>query len=193
MEKRYRQVLVIIITMWIFFLIDSLVPLKSWGIIPREIAGLPGIFLAPLLHGGFSHIVSNTFPLLGLLIILSILYSELYWLVVMGGTVLGGSLVWLLGSKNIHIGASGLVFALAGFLLVKTFKENKWFFLFVGLIIFIFYSHLWLGLFPFFGGASNISYSSHWYGFISGIILAIMLKNKKSSLLVAKKTENTLG
>ena len=152
MNKRYRQVFLVIVLIWLVFLIDSFpfIELKNWGIIPREIVGLPGILIAPLLHGNINHILGNTFPLFSFLLVLSLLYRDLFWFVVLGSTLIGGSLVWLLGSKNIHIGASGLVFALAGFLLLKTFRENKFIFLIVTLLMILFYGHLWLGLIPFF-------------------------------------------
>ena len=34
------------------------------GIRPRRIDGLPGILFAPLLHGGFGHLLANSAPLL---------------------------------------------------------------------------------------------------------------------------------
>src|SRR5262245_23716053 len=37
--------------------------LGRFGVRPRELAGLPGILLAPLLHSGFSHLATNTLPL----------------------------------------------------------------------------------------------------------------------------------
>ena len=38
--------------------------LYQFGLYPREIKGLAGVFLAPLLHGSFGHLFSNTVPLL---------------------------------------------------------------------------------------------------------------------------------
>ncbi|HCZ35986.1 MAG TPA: rhombosortase, partial [Cytophagales bacterium] len=34
------------------------------GIKPRTLEGLIGIFTAPMIHGGYMHLLSNTFPLL---------------------------------------------------------------------------------------------------------------------------------
>jgi len=44
------------------------------GILPRNFSGLVGIFTSPLIHGGFSHLISNTAPLIfmGLGIFISI-------------------------------------------------------------------------------------------------------------------------
>ena len=44
-----------------FFLGHSL---RNWGILPRSFTGLIGIPLAPFIHAGFWHSLSNTIPLL---------------------------------------------------------------------------------------------------------------------------------
>ncbi len=36
--------------------------LERFGVRPRELAGLPGILLAPLLHAGFAHLIANSLP-----------------------------------------------------------------------------------------------------------------------------------
>src|SRR5687767_12149540 len=38
--------------------------LRRFGVRPRTFAGLPGILLAPLLHGGPYHLIANSLPLL---------------------------------------------------------------------------------------------------------------------------------
>ena len=38
--------------------------LTVWGILPRSLSGLIGIPLAPFIHAGFWHAVSNTIPLI---------------------------------------------------------------------------------------------------------------------------------
>lgn len=37
--------------------------LDVFGILPRQLLGLRGIFFAPFLHGGFQHLVTNSIPL----------------------------------------------------------------------------------------------------------------------------------
>src|SRR3546814_8613836 len=81
------------------------------GIEPRETDGLLGIVFAPLLHGGWGHLIANTFPalVLGFLILLSGLRT---WVgVTLVVWVIGGFGTWLTGGDNsVHIGASGLIF-----------------------------------------------------------------------------------
>jgi membrane associated rhomboid family serine protease len=37
--------------------------LERFGVRPRQLAGLPGILLAPLVHAGFTHLIANSLPL----------------------------------------------------------------------------------------------------------------------------------
>src|SRR3546814_9820799 len=90
------------------------------GIEPRETDGLLGIVCAPLLHGGWGHLIANTFPalVLGFLILLSGLRT---WVgVTLVVWVIGGFGTWLTGGDNsVHIGASGLIFGWLTYLIVR--------------------------------------------------------------------------
>src|SRR5690349_16232374 len=59
-------VLVMVAVMWVEEIVDTGLDgrLDRYGIIPREVDGLDGILFAPFLHGGFRHLVANTFPFL---------------------------------------------------------------------------------------------------------------------------------
>ena len=53
--------------MWLLELCNWLLPqlqLDSYGIRPRDISWLPGIIIAPLLHGSWAHLIANTPPLI---------------------------------------------------------------------------------------------------------------------------------
>jgi hypothetical protein len=45
-------------------------PLEQFGIIPRTVRGLLGIFFSPLLHGNMHHLLANSVPLFVLLVLL---------------------------------------------------------------------------------------------------------------------------
>src|SRR3546814_10030197 len=95
------------------------------GIEPRETDGLLGIVFAPLLHGGWGHLIANTFPalVLGFLILLSGLRT---WVgVTLVVWVIGGFGTWLTGGDNsVHIGASGLIFGWLTYLIVRGRSEG---------------------------------------------------------------------
>src|SRR5437879_13907394 len=55
-----------VVLLWLIQLLNGGLDLElqRFGVHPREFAGLPGILLAPLLHGGFPHLITNSLPLL---------------------------------------------------------------------------------------------------------------------------------
>lgn len=107
-------------TLWVVHLTNALLfsgGLVVWGIDPRTLSGLLGIFLAPLLHGGLLHILANTvfgYPLARFMM----QRSRLEFTLTTAASVLGsGGLVWLFGSA-LTIGFSGVLCGYAGYLLV---------------------------------------------------------------------------
>jgi membrane associated rhomboid family serine protease len=96
-----------------------------FGLIPRHLSGLDGVVGMPFLHGSFQHLMANTPPLLLLGALLAATVTRA--LVAMNLVVVGvgGTLVWLLGSSAIHIGASGLVFGWFGFLITRGLVDRS--------------------------------------------------------------------
>ncbi|MEY0452487.1 rhomboid family intramembrane serine protease [Proteus terrae] len=93
-------------------LINSLLPISllQWGIIPRTGEGLIGIFIAPFIHGSWSHLFSNLLPLL-ILSFLSMTQSlREYVLSSIFIIIVSGLLVWIFGRSAVHVGASGWIF-----------------------------------------------------------------------------------
>ena len=92
--------------------------LGSFGIVPHDPLGLIGVLTAPLIHGSWEHLISNTLPLLILGTLALYAYPlasrralPLIWL-------LSGVGTWLIGRESSHIGASGLGHGLMFFLFV---------------------------------------------------------------------------
>ena len=92
------------------------------GIVPRTESGLEGILWAPLLHGGFPHLIGNTLPfvIFGFLVLANglgrfVLVTAVIW-------VLSGLGVWLVApAGSITIGMSGVIFGWLTYLLVRGF------------------------------------------------------------------------
>ena len=63
--NRFQPVLILVALILVVEFVNLLLGhrLVSWGILPRTFSGLIGIPLAPLLHSGVWHAVSNTVPL----------------------------------------------------------------------------------------------------------------------------------
>jgi len=83
--------------------------LNNYGLIPREGAGLLGIFTSPLLHGSIWHFFSNIIPFALFSFLLLQHGTSRYIQVTITCTVISGILVWLFARSAVHVGASGLI------------------------------------------------------------------------------------
>ena len=108
----------IILCMWAVFIANLVLPydLNNWGIVPRTINGIPGIFCWSYLHGDFAHILGNSIALLILIPPIFAMHDEdTGFRTVVGLGVAAGAVNWLIGSPSVHVGASGMVYALAAY------------------------------------------------------------------------------
>ena len=166
-----------IIAIWGVFLLDRVLPLEQFGLVPRQISGLTGIVTMPFLHANLQHIMNNTIPLTVLLLLLagSRADSRIVVLLIM---VLGGFLLWLFWrSYSLHIGASGLVFGLASFLMVSGLLERRLVPMLISVLVaFLYGTSLLAGLVPWQPG---VSWDGHLFGGIAGALVAwLLVKNK---------------
>lgn len=144
--------------------------LDTAGVRPRDPDGLDGILFAPLLHGGWNHLLANTGPLLvfGFLILLA---GVVRWLLVTGVVwVVGGAGVWLTGGENtIHIGASVLAFGWLLFLLVRGAFSRSTRQVLLGVVLLLVYGGLLWGVLP---GQPGASWQGHLFGALGGFLAA---------------------
>jgi membrane associated rhomboid family serine protease len=173
-REEIRGVLVFVGSIWAVFLVSLVFPsLDHYGVIPRTTVGLVGIPAMPFLHANLHHIVSNTVPLVVLLLLLSGSRAE-SWEVVAIIAILGGALLWVFGRTAIHIGASGLVSGLTAFLILSGFLEQRIVPLLIALVVgFLYGGSLVLGVLPRIG--SVVSWDGHLCGAIAGGLVAYAL------------------
>ena len=88
----------------------------SHGVLPRTFSGLQGILFSPFIHQDFSHLINNTYPLIILGGILFYFYKELGLQIFLWLFFIAGIWLWAIGRPSFHIGASGMVYALASFI-----------------------------------------------------------------------------
>jgi membrane associated rhomboid family serine protease len=178
MKNSITRALMIVASFWAVFIINELVIIdfNQFGIIPRRTEGLKGILFAPFLHGDFGHLMSNTVPMLVLTTVLFWFYRRVALRVLLLSTIMGGTLVWIFGRSAFHIGASGVVFALVGFLIASGIFRKKIKALLIAIIIFLLYGGVVWGVLP---TQPGVSWESHLFGFISGIFLAYVFRESK--------------
>jgi membrane associated rhomboid family serine protease len=143
--------------------------LNAFGIVPREASGIPGIALGPLLHMDFKHFCANLLPLAVLGFLLGRLLPGHFWWVVGALVAGGGVLVWLLGRRRNHIGASGLIYGLLGFLTLHGFLAGNWLSVGISAALLVLYSGLLWGVLP---TTARTSWESHLFGLAVGLALA---------------------
>ena len=89
--------------------------------------------------------------------------------------ILGGALVWLMGSSAIHIGASGLVFGWFGFLIVRAIVDRSPTTLGAAVVVALVYGSIIWGVLP---GQPGVSWEAHLFGALAGAGAAILLRNQ---------------
>src|SRR5579863_9541452 len=99
--------------------------LGAFGLVPRTTKGLVGIFTMPFLHASFSHLLTNLSALVVLLGFMFAFHSKRLAEVVIRVIAVGGVLLWLFGRPANHVGASGLIYGLAAFVLVSGIVQRK--------------------------------------------------------------------
>ncbi|GAA1023976.1 MULTISPECIES: rhomboid family intramembrane serine protease [Amycolatopsis] len=153
-------------------LLDVILPgeFTHGGILSRDASSLDGILWAPLLHAGWSHLFSNTVPVL----IFSFLamaagigrfavVTAIIWLV-------SGLGVWLVGPSNAYtVGASGLAFGWLAYLLVRGLFHRSLAQIAVAVVLLGIWSGMLWGLLP---GNPGISWQGHLFGALAGILAA---------------------
>lgn len=147
--------------------------LSHFGLLPLQVKGLTGILFSPLLHADVAHVAANSVPLFLLGSALMYYYRSDAWKIFIYSWLMTGLFVWLFARGNsYHIGASGVVYALAAFHFVSgIIRREPRLMAFSMLVIFLYGSMVW-GVFPELFPEKNISWESHLMGFISGVILA---------------------
>ncbi len=164
----------IILAIWIIHLFNFFFSYQfnNLGIRTRSFKGLPGIFLAPILHGNFSHLFFNTIPLLVLASLLLINGKILFYQVSLAIIIISGLLTWLLGRRGIHIGASGLIMGYLGYLLAKAYFNLNGTTVILAIIALYYFGGLLFSIFP--STKRNVSWDGHIFGLISGIFVAYL-------------------
>lgn len=151
--------------------------LSFLGVVPLQWEGLPGILTAPLIHSDLEHLTSNSVPMFFLGAGLFYYYQKDALRILLLSYVLPGLWVWLFARGNSsHIGASGVVYALAAFHLFSgLIRREKKLLSFAMIVIFLYGSMIW-GVFPDFFPNRNISWESHLMGGVAGLLLAIYFR-----------------
>ncbi|MCZ8355844.1 MAG: rhomboid family intramembrane serine protease [Cyclobacteriaceae bacterium] len=168
----------LVFLMWLIFLFEISYGLNAnfLGILPRSLFGFVGVLFAPLIHGDFLHLLSNTVPLLFLGTMLFYFYGKIGQTVFLRAYFWTNLCVWIFARPTYHIGASGIVYGLAFFLIFFGIFRRDFLSLLVSLVTILLYGSVFYGILP---TDPSISWESHFSGAIVGIFTAVNFRNKK--------------
>lgn len=181
---RLKQALLVmagvVAVLWLIEVVDTLTrhALDAFGIIPRQLDGLDGILFAPLLHAGFAHLAANSVPLFALGTVLWTEGLKRLLVTVSSAWLSSGVFAWLIGPvQTIVIGASGVIFGLITYLIVRGFLSRSWLHLGIGLVVMFGYGYALLGIFPWAVGP-QVAWQGHLGGAVGGLLAAWLLHRR---------------
>ncbi len=167
----------LVASLWVIHIlkVSGVLNFRTFGLLPRDVDGILGIFTSPFVHGSFQHLMSNSVPLFVMTLLIVFFYKRIAYQSILLIYVLTGLAVWSFARGNvIHIGASGVVYGLVAFVFwTGIFRRNVKSIILALIIVFL-YSGLFLGIMP---NQPGISWESHLFGGLVGILVAFWMKD----------------
>ena len=145
----------------------------EYGVLPRNFNGLKGILFSPLIHSDVNHLLSNSLPVIILCVLIFNFYNQIAKKIFIYLYFISGLWLWCIGRESFHIGASGLIYAMASFLFFSGILRKNSQLSAVALLVIFIYGGLFWGLFPI---HKNVSWEGHLTGFIAGILVSFIFR-----------------
>ena len=159
----------IIILLWVIHTVNMVFGyrLNVFGIYPRHPIGLIGIVCSPFLHGSFNHIFFNSIPLFIFLNLILLSGVQVFIIVSLTIMLVAGILVWIVGRKGFHVGASGVIMGYWAYLLVDAFHRGTAVAIILGFVSLFYFGGLVIYLLP---NGIGESWEGHLAGFLAGLL-----------------------
>ena len=169
-REELKGIILFLVLIWGIFLLDRVLPLEQFGLVPRDLSGAIGILTMPFLHADFQHLIGNSVPLIILLCLLAGSRVSSFKTSV-SISLLGGVLLWLFGRTALHIGASGLIFGLMTFLIFAGYFERRVRSILIAVLVGVLYGGTLLsGMLP----RQGVSWDGHLFGALAGFFVAYL-------------------
>ncbi|MCG3886498.1 rhomboid family intramembrane serine protease [Photobacterium leiognathi] len=185
-KRGWKEVFLVILSVWVIsfvaFIINHIFNgvLNNYGLLPRHVTHLSNIVVYPFIHGSWTHLFFNlsSFTLLALGVgvngvarLLNVIL--LCWL-------LGSISVWLFGRISYHVGLSGIIYGIWGYLLIYGLVLRSLLSLSITFLVMIYFSSMIWGVFPM---NYQVSFESHLFGAIAGGFVGYFLGKKDAAKL----------
>ena len=172
---------VMVAVMWVLEAINSIdgQGLDGDGIYARSLSGLPGIISSPFLHASWSHLIGNTIPFVILGLVIAAAGARRVIEVTVIVALVAGLGTWLVAPSHLStIGASGIVFGYAGFLIARGFFTRSFAALAIGVVVAVLFGvSLASDLVP----RAGISWQDHLFGALGGVLAARLVSGGRGS------------
>ncbi|WP_318498790.1 rhomboid family intramembrane serine protease [Photobacterium leiognathi] len=185
-KRGWKEVFLVILSVWVIssiaFIINHIFNgvLNNYGLLPRHVTHISNIVVYPFIHGSWTHLFFNlsSFTLLALGVgvngvarLLNVIL--LCWL-------LGSISVWLFGRISYHVGLSGIIYGIWGYLLIYGLVLRSLLSLIITFLVMIYFSSMIWGVFPM---NYQVSFESHLFGAIAGGFVGYFLGKKDAAKL----------
>ncbi|GAA06627.1 rhomboid family intramembrane serine protease [Photobacterium leiognathi] len=185
-KRGWKEVFLVILSVWVISFIAFIINhifngvLNNYGLLPRHVTHLSNIVVYPFIHGSWTHLFFNlsSFTLLALGVgvngvarLLNVIL--LCWL-------LGSISVWLFGRISYHVGLSGIIYGIWGYLLIYGLVLRSLLSLIITFLVMIYFSSMIWGVFPM---NYQVSFESHLFGAIAGGFVGYFLGKKDAAKL----------
>ena len=173
--KSLKFSVIILIIIWSVKLFEIVFDydFTEYGVLPRKFNGLTGILFSPLIHSDVNHLLNNSLPVIILCLLIFNFYSQIAKKIFIYLYFISGLWLWCIGRESFHIGASGLIYAMASFLFFSGILRKNSQLSAVALLVIFIYGGLFWGLFPI---HKNVSWEGHLTGFIAGILVSFIFR-----------------
>ncbi|MEV8017126.1 rhomboid family intramembrane serine protease [Streptomyces sp. NPDC086554] len=171
----------LLLLLWLLEAVDAASghALDTFGITPREVGELRDIVPAAFVHFGFGHLMANSVPLLLLGFLAAVSGIRRFLAVVTVIILVSGAGVWLTApGHSVTAGASGVVFGLFGYLLIRGFVDRRAGDVIVGLIVGAVYGSILWGVLP---TTTGVSWQGHLFGLLAGVAAAFAFRRRRGA------------
>lgn len=175
-----QVILVWVALLWVLEAVDASTghALDSFGIRPRRLDELVDVVPAAFMHFGFAHLMANTLPLLVLGFVAALRGVGRFLAVALTIIVVSGLGVWLTAPAHSNTaGASGLIFGLFGYLVVRGFVDRRITDVALGAVVAVLYGSILWGVLP---TASGVSWQGHLFGLAGGVLAAFLTSARRA-------------
>ena len=166
-----------LLIMWLVKLIELQFDLSfiKYGVYPQKLQGLRGVLFSAFIHKDLTHLFNNSYPILILGGFVFSVYRKIAWQIFIWLFFISGFWLWIIGRPSLHIGASGLIYALASFLFISGLIRRDPRLAAISLVIIFLYGSMIWGILP---TKDSVSWEGHLSGFAAGILVAFFFRNE---------------